>query len=493
MLLQLLFAAASTIIAYHYGIFELLPAELAAPGVRGDAGEAIKKLELILRFPSLFGDAGRVDLLYYLGDRCASVGRYGEAMSWFTRLLAVKWISSDKRVKALGRCAHCCERLGNASDAAKYRRNAVSVAYKSPRSYTSVHTFVDYFERLQQFAGVCKIIDAALLSVELLPDQRSFLLTELAIAAGRDGQQRRSMDAAEEALSAGLTVNRQMIMHKAAVISYAGLGDLQNAQRHADLTFGLAKQENNIAWQSTALAQFADLARKRGELTSAVEIAIRAAAMQQPPNQAVVGALFEALLAVGRYQQAWNALTQQNEDIHLTPHDKRKYSGLDHMRLARVYLEVGMHHEARRHIKTAIQCFSGSKTMETYCRAVECVVLVNLGLSDACRDSMHRVIDMVESVLDGQVGNTAPHAFLVRAAYLLGNHEQCIGLLDRYRELPHISPDLAKTLFFAGESCVRAGDLGGALALFREAAESCPEAFYASRSLKRANELAHVQ
>jgi hypothetical protein len=91
MIWHILFAVLCALVAYQYVVFMLLPAELANADVRGDYAAAIKRLEIIARLPSLLGGAGRVNLLYYPGDRCASSGRYPEALAWFARLSGTKW------------------------------------------------------------------------------------------------------------------------------------------------------------------------------------------------------------------------------------------------------------------------------------------------------------------------------------------------------------------------------------------------------------------
>jgi tetratricopeptide (TPR) repeat protein len=159
---------------------------------------------------------------------------------------------------------------------------------------------------------------------------------------------------------------------------------------------------------------------------------------------------------------------------------------------ARVCLEEGFYEEAQSFVESALELFAGDKRMECYCRAILSAVLVNLGLDDERRETIEHVIATVYTLPNVNVGRRDPYANIVRSASLLGDHEQCLSLLSKFREFEPTLTELTKALYFAGESCVKAGDISAAMALFHESAETCPEAFYAKRSAKRMSELSQA-
>jgi tetratricopeptide (TPR) repeat protein len=212
-------------------------------------------------------------------------------------------------------------------------------------------------------------------------------------------------------------------------------------------------------------------------------------ALHSPPPRVANIYLYETLMTLGRYQEAWGVMTGSAEQVAFLPHHQKALAGIDNLTLARICLEIGQPQDAWGYWQAGAAAFIDDPKMGPYVRSLGAAVQAHLGMADDARKQIRYVAEVLDAKPLPRGSKLDNYAYLIRAASLLGDHGDCLRFLERYRELKPYVADFPRTLYYAGESCFRAGDRDGAMSRYREAASACPESIYAEHALTRLSEM----
>jgi hypothetical protein len=133
--------------------------------------------------------------------------------------------------------------------------------------------------------------------------------------------------------------------------------------------------------------------------------------------------------------------------------------------------------------------FAGNAKMQYFIQAFKAVLLAQLGRSDEAFQTMLVTGEKVATAAVGRGTKVDTYCYLCRAASTLEDHDHCLQYLESYREMNPSPADYPRTLFFAAESCLKAGDFNRAAKLYNEAADTCPEVVYAAHARLRLQEI----
>lgn len=478
-----------TVFCYQTYVLGILPTRIAKTGLRGDHDAAIARLERLMKLPSFNGESGRVFVLFNLADRCVVAKRYEDALPWLTRLMAIRNVPGELEPIVHSRYADCCEALGRPHEAVEHRRYAATAAQAKPESYAAVLARGDELDRRKEYDEACEHYGNALGRAKLDAKQKTVIQTKLAVSALRAGRPETVVRVAGEALSQPVTPDIAMMLHRLAGTAYSSLGDLERSGEELQKAYDLAEARQDLPHQAEALAGLSGVARNQGRLAEALETARRAVSLQSPPPKVANIYLYEVLMLLGRYQEAWGVVTGSSEQIAFLPHQQKATAGIDSLTLARVCLEIGQPQDAWSYWQGGAAAFIDDPKMGPYVRSLGAVLQAHLGMADDARRQVRYVAETLETTTLARGSKLDKYAYLVRAAALLGDHADCLRFLEVYRALKPYRADLPRTLYYAGESCLRTGDRDRAASLFREAASACPEAIYAEHARTRLSEM----
>lgn len=471
------------LLAYQWIVLVALPGKIAATGLRGDHDAAIARLETLLKLPTFMGDTGRMFVLFHLADRCVIAKRYADAMPYFQRLFALPQLPPELSPMIHQRYGDCCEALGRPQEAVEHRHFAVNTA--QPSTYQEAVARGSHLDRENQVEEAYEVYAHAVATVKCDPRQKAVLNARLATAAMRAGRPDATVAAAEAAIALPAAPAITGAMHRIAGVAYTNLGDLDRANDHLQIALKMAEGAGERAHQAETLASLSAISRNRGKLAEGLAVARRAVSLVTPPPRVANIYLYEALMALGLYQEAWQVVTGVAEDVAFMPHHQRTYAAIDNLLLCRICLDFGRAEDAMSYWQHGMKGFQNDTKMAPYLRAMGAVILAQLGRTDEARAEAQWVERTLQTAPLGRGNKIDCYFYRIWSTSLTGDHADCLANLARLRALEPFPYTLAKPLTFAAESCLSAGDRDTARALLAEATEACLESPWAQKAKER--------
>ena len=470
-------------VLYLWLVMGILPAKIADIGPRDDHAKAIARLETLARLPTLMGDTGRVPVLFHLASRYVVAQRYSDAMPYLRRLIALPFLPQEMKPLVHGRYGDCCEALGRRDEAERHRQIAVGV--DKADTYETVVARGAALDRERRAAEACALFAQAIDVVKCGPAQRNDLRLKLGLAAINAGRPEAARQAVEQVLADDPEQRIAVKAHRTAALAYKNLGDLEKAEAHYRAAQQIAESAGDRARQAEMLAGLSDVERRRGNLLQALAMAQEAFALHHPPTRVTSLYLSEAYFQLVRYEEAWGAISGERDGVMFTARHQRLLQSIDCITLSSICVECGRYDDASRYLQQAADGFQGDQKMAVGIRASGAVILAHQGLMDQAQREIDWVAETLTAMPLGRSTQIDSYFQLVRASYLVGNHDACMRYLDRCQELKPYADTRPRILSFAAESCLHVGDRDTARALFAEAAGACPESPWAQKAQER--------
>ena len=470
--------------ALHLLYFVVLPMLLARHKTRSPRLRRL--LEWVVATPSLLGDLIRADARHRLMSLAHMEGRHEQAAEQGFAILRHRHLPAAMAAEVRGRLADALEALGRGDEAREQRRQAESSLQEAVGDRGWHITRGRQLAASRDFAGACRAYEEGLKVAPPGPNEDRALLTlHLANALFMAGRLEDSARRAEEATGLVKDPERLFLAHRQAGAAYSDLGRLDEAEAHKGRAAELAEQLGEPLRRADALADLAEIQRKRGRLPQALAALERvtAAAGQTRHSELI---RFEVLTSWGRYDEALAALDRARRlDPNPTPRSEQLLQGAFDFGRARALLEQGRLDEVPAALAAARAGVRGDAKLTLWCDAAA----ARLAAAQGRRDEALHALDAIEPRLAAfaQDQNTRAGVLgsLGRAALALGLYDRALGYWRQYLDLPPKPVDLPTAHYHLGECHRGLGDGAAARAAYRVAVDTGIDSPYARLAQSR--------
>jgi tetratricopeptide (TPR) repeat protein len=453
--------------ALHVIYFLVIPHVLARRKTRNP--RVRRYLQWVVATPSLLGGLIKIDARHHLMRLAHMEGRHEQVTAQGFAILRHSKVPPGVLAEVRGRLADALEGLGRFDEAEEQRRLAVTDlkgADKDPGWYVNRGR---QLSAQRDHAGACRAFELGLdATPENQQDARALLTLSLANALYMAGRVEESARRAEEATGMVRDFERLYAAHRQAGASYGTLGRLEEAEFHRRRAVELAEGAGQTDKLADALADLAELQRKRGHLADALAACDRAAAVKATRH--VEGVRYEIFRSWGRFDEAFAAnLRASQVDPNPTPRAEQMMQGVYAYGRAGLRMEQKRLEEVPALLEAAAAGVRGDAKLTVWCDTAQ----TRLAALEGRREDALRGLDRGERRLEDFAQDRNTRATILgnlgRAALALGEFQRALGYWQQYLDLPATPVDRPVAYYHLGEALRGLGDEAAARARYREA------------------------
>ncbi|WP_074308063.1 tetratricopeptide repeat protein [Singulisphaera sp. GP187] len=431
--------------------------------------------------PSILGDGFRISARHELMRLALSEGRYEQVATQGFAILRHRLPGSGLVAEIRGRLAEALEGLGRLDEARQQRQLAESVLKEAPQDPAWFIHRGRQLDSRRDYASASQIYETGLNT--LAPGQdtaRTLLTLHLSCSLFMAGRVLDSIQRAEEAVELVHLPEHKFMAHRQAGASYGEAGRLDEAEAHRQSAVGWAETLGDAGHLANALAELADLQRKRGRLVEALSACDRATAETRPARQIEV-VRFETLRSWGRFDEALTTLDRVAQlDPIPSPGAERLMQGLFAFIRAAVLMDQGRLADVPKWLNDARTGVRSDAKLSLWRDAAELRLAAIQGRKDLTLDDLRRFESRLEVFTQTQDKNTVSTVLgnLGRAALALGEYGQALDYWRQYLETKPNPVDVPTAHYYIGESHRGLGDESAARVSYREAMATNLETHY---------------
>jgi tetratricopeptide (TPR) repeat protein len=476
-------------------VFGILPGAAQAARSHGNLRAAIRILERVLRSPSLFGDYLRTDPRFRLAWFYLENQQPEQAIEMCRQCLKRR-LRPALESNIRRRLADCLEAAGRPEEAAQERKHAAERLQDSPHDtgfYVSLGQSLVAERRYSEAVEAYEQALAHLSSERISPVKRPVaslergrLLLRLALALWESGHPDAALARAKEALANTDDLSTCMVAHSVAALACSDRGDLEEAERHYEQSFGCAVRLRNVDKAASYLATLGSIQRRRGILVKAVETCQKAAEMSLQARRAARLAEFECMLYWGKFEDARQMLDQAARAYPFpTPSDERRSQAV--IQLGRSWLEAETGHpeKALECLREAEESLGKEEKLGLACLTTEAWILACLGRREESRQKLEEAQEQAQRFPDSRATQASCCCLLGRAAYAQGDDALCLDLWERFLQLRPDPVDIPRAHYYIGLCRARREEIEAARAAFQAAIDTELQTYHTQKAEER--------
>jgi tetratricopeptide (TPR) repeat protein len=465
LILWLLLREAATLLLYSIALNAV---------TTGRKESARRLMERLIVRRTWLADALRSDVRFRLSWLHMERGEYPAAVELLQQALKERRCKPAVEANFRQRLAEALEGAGQTDTAEAERRSVLMLLEGAAINAERLLSEAEMLNRQQRFADAYTVLERAL---PMIPswdkENQAKTRVQLALAAFNKGENDEIIRWGEEALTFPSSRPIQTLAHSIAGLGYASQGRLEEAELHRRRALDMATEIGNHDQIAKYKAQVAEILRRRGNLTEAMQLCEETRPLSVAERRSVYSVEYECLKDWGRFEEALDTLNAlRRSQSFPTPSAARRMAAVYDAAQAVLYLELGRPSEALPLLDGAIVALTNDSKLNLIYRGNRVWARAASGRQEETQTEAQRIAEQLPEFASSR-GTQLDILYSLGRAYLVQeNYTYSLACWEQYLEQKPDPVNRPTGLYYAALCHLKQGRTDSALSLLHQVIES---------------------